>query len=304
MKPIPDAPAGTPAGESAAAAPAPITPGNGAAPPAGDTPAEGQSAKAAAPSPSTDPTPEPEPEELASYTDADLKAAYKSLPDAVRKANQKIFTETKMKLGDAGRLGEALLKDPVAFAKELAKKLNLKVEDTPQPGAPATPQEQAKAVTDELVPFFRGDVASAKAFESVLTRVINDANKPYREAAQAAAQESVMRAAEASKTAWLAKHPDASKHEKAMGEYMLRVTVADDVSDEEFLDMAYSYATRNERASASAQESVDRLNASAAAQAGNGTAPAGAAPIAPAPPQANPTASQAVAAALRNERWS
>lgn len=286
--------AGTPKGESA---PASTTP-------PGDAPAEGQSAKAAEPSPST-PAPEPDPPELEGYTDEELKAAYRALPDAVRKANNKIFTERMQKLGDDAKIADLLRRDPEGFLTELGKRLGREIAPAASTtaAAPATPAATAKKIAEQMLPFFNGDANSATMFEGILRNLISEETAAIRETQAQAVHQALIAEGQAELATFKKAHPDALQHEKAMFDFLQRFPATDDVPAQERLEAAYLWATRNQRAVATAQAEVDRLAAAAAATAGNATAAAGAAPIAPAAPSKFPTAAEAAAAAMQGIKW-
>lgn len=307
LAPIPNPPAtpstGTP-GAQPAAAPTP----------AGHAQAGGQPPVAAAPSPSTVPkadapaaTPAAPAAAPAATPDADaaflegqpdsLKELYAKLPPEIRAANNKAYSERMMKHADRVKLADTIIANPREAAIALAQKAGLKLQPEPTPAAVA-----AKSLTEELTPFFEGNTQAAAAFEGLLTKVIEAKLQPMQETHERATQQALLSEAQASEARFLAKHPDAKQHEAAIGEYMTKVQPGAGVSDDEFLEMAYSWATRDARSAASVMETVERLADGNAATAGSGRGADGA-PIATAPPQDLPTTTQAVAAALRGERW-
>lgn len=270
--------------------------------PPGDTPAEGQGAKAAEPSPST-PAPEPDPPELEGYTDEELKAAYRALPEPVRRANNKIFTERMQKIGDDAKVAELLRRDPEGFYRALAEKLGREVAPANAPAAPPTPAATAKKIAEQMAPFFNGDVNSATMFEGILRGLISEETAAIRETQAKAVEQALVAEGQAELSSFLKAHPDAKQHEQAMFDFLQRFPPTPEVPAQDSLLAAYLWATRNTRAVATAQAEVDRLAAAAAATAGNGTPAAGAAPIAPAAPSKFPSVAEAAAAAIQGIRW-
>jgi hypothetical protein len=302
LAPIPPtAPATPPEGNQGASlgvspAPAPVK----SAAPAGDTQAGGQPPVAAAPSPSTAPTanaPDPDAAFLEGQPD-NLKELYKQLPPEIRAANNKVVTEKLQKVAGDVKLVEALKTNPKEFAAALAAKVGLNVAPVPTPAAVA-----AKSLTEELSPFFEGNTQAAAAFEGLLAKVIDSKLAPIQETHERATQQALLSEAQASEARFLAKHPDAKQYEAAIGEYMTKIQPGPDLTDDEFLEMAYSWATRDVRSAAQTVETVERLASGNAATAGTGSRSSEGAPVSSAPPQDLPTTTQAIAAALRGERW-
>lgn len=296
-----DAAATPAAGGTTGAAPAPA-----AAPtPSGDAQAGGRSPVAAAPSPSTvttpaaapAPGPDPDDEVLQGQPD-NLKQLYKQLPPEIRAANNKIFTEKAQKIAGDAKLIESLKQHPKEFAAALAEKVGLKVQPEATPAASA-----AKSLTEELSPFFEGDTKAAAAFEGLLTKVIESKIAPIQATHEQAIQNHLISEAQASEARFLAKHPDAKQYEAQIGDYMAKVQPGPDVSDDEFLEMAYAYVTRDVRNAAQVVATVERLTDGNAATAGTGSRASENVPVASAPPREFPSSTEAIAAALRGERW-
>lgn len=303
VKPIPNS---TPAPAVAATPPqgnqgaAAATP---ASTPAGHTQAGGQPPVAATPSPSTvttaaaAPAADPDDELLAGQPDS-LKEAYRQLPPEIRAANNKVVTEKFQKIAGDAKLIEHLKTHPKEFAAALAEKVGLHLQPEPTPAAVA-----AKSMTEELTPFFEGNAQAAAAFEGLLTKVIESKIAPIQATHEQAVQQALLSEATASEARFLAKHPDAKQHEAAIGDFMSKIQPGPSLTDDEFLEMAYSWATRNTRSAAQTVATVEALTNGNAATAGTGSRASEGVPVAAAPPQDLPTSVQAIAAALRGERW-
>lgn len=290
-----------PSGDTSAAAP-PASPT-----PDGQTPAEGHQPVAAAPPPSTTPTPDSDPEELQGYTDEQLKAAYRSLPPEIRKANNKIFTERTMKLSArekelAGKekIFQVLQSNPKEFLKALAAQTGLKVVEEP---IVATPDPE-EALLEEMAPFFGGDKDTARKFVPVLHKVAERVVAPLKQVHEESVVQAKAREAEASVSAFAAKHPDWKQHEAAMAEVMNLYRPGPNVSDGDYLEMAYTLVTRDQRSAQQAQGLVDKIAAAAAHTSGQGSQAATGADVSDGPPSEFPSPAQAARAALQGKKWS
>ena len=118
-------------------------------------------------------------------------------------------------------------------------------------------------------------------------------------------QQAQVREAQSNIEAFKSTHPDFPKYEQEMLQLMNRMRPGEDMTHQEFLELAYSYVTRGKSNAQTVKETVEQLNRAAAnAQASNASQGVTASRVATGPPAGKlPTFREAAEAAARGETW-
>lgn len=222
-------------------------------------------------------------EELGKYQD----------PKDALKAMQKAFTQKTQKLAEARRMAEAYQRDPLGFAKAVAKHHGLSVAD-PVPAPP-----EADVLASALAPVIGEN--NANAVKAYITKAIEQTVQPLY--AKAALSES-----QAVLENFKAKHPDFEQVEPKMaelGQTLFGGSIPATLDQNVVLDALYKLATYDRRSVDATKAVIAKLNnavASAEPQQ-QGVAPNRVAPSAPAYKSASEGFDAAIAAAKRGEAW-
>lgn len=222
-------------------------------------------------------------EELGKYTDP--KEAYKAM--------QKAFTQKTQKLSEARKLSEAYQRDPIGFAKAVARHHGLSLVE-PQAAPP-----EADVLAQALAPHIGQDQAAA--VKQYISQAIERTVQPLY--AKAALSES-----QAVLENFKAKHPDFEQVEPQMaqlGQEFFGGSIPASLDQNKVLDALYKLATYDRKSAAQTKAVVDRINnavASAEPQT-QGVAPSRVAPSAPAYKTPSEGFEAAIAAAKRGEAW-
>lgn len=222
-------------------------------------------------------------EELGKYQD----------PKEQVKALQKAFTQKTQKLAEKRKLADAYERDPIGFAKAVAKHHGLSLVE-PQAAPP-----EARVLAQALAPVIGAE--QADAIEKYMAQAIERTVQPLY--AKAALSES-----QAVLENFKSKHPDFESVEPQMaqlGQEFFGGQIPASLDQNKVLDALYKLATYDRKSAAQTKAVVDRINnavASAEPQT-QGVAPNRVAPSAPAYKNASEGFEAAIAAAKRGEAW-
>lgn len=222
-------------------------------------------------------------EELGKYQD----------PKEALKAMQKAFTQKTQKLSEARKLAEAYQRDPIGFAKAVAKHNGLSlVEPTPAP-------PEADVLATALAPHIGAE--GAAAVKQYFTGLVERTVQPLY--AKAALSES-----QAVLENFKSKHPDFETVEPEMakwGQELFGGTIPPSLDQNKVLESLYKLATYDRKSTAQTKAVIDRINnavASAEPQT-QGVASNRVAPTPPAYKNFSDGVTAAFEAAKRGELW-
>lgn len=187
---------------------------------------------------------------------ADGYGKVKDNPKALAKALNRAFTQKSQANAVAIQFVKDLETRPVEVIKALAKQAGMDLGGTVAPKK----NEAFEALSEAFGPEVAADIMPA--FGKVVEQMMEARLGPIRQAQDRVAAETAEARSQAVMDSFGAKHPDWSKHEKAMMEIAKRVAPTPGTTELQHLEDLYYLATRDSKETERVQGVVDRMGKS------------------------------------------
>lgn len=198
-------------------------------------------------------------------------------------------------------------KDPRAAAIELAESLGIEVK---RPKSVEASEKAVESLTDQINAKVRealgpeySDISDkiGKAIHDAASLMVKEAVEPLKKGQETLISESAGREAQNALTVFGKTHPDWKKFDKQMTELATKYKPGEGVSEQDYLDMLYTLASREGKEGDAVKRAAKRMNNSAK-KSGKGDRSVSATTVTKSP-AGLPTFAESAAAARRGERF-